>query len=193
VLLALEHDIATGNEFGASDSLVAYLSRARTRSDRASNILSLLIGASFACRLEWTRRPPADWWWPVLTRVCQSIWPDEALPALPATFLPPDVIDALVRTPSTQWRILRSLMLTPAMTPEQLLIIIAHPAAPHGDPKSATYDDGQVMADLLRYRRDLPTLAPHLLPVLLGHPLPALAALGLEMATHGRQLEARRA
>jgi hypothetical protein len=139
-----------------------------------------IIQVAFMWRLPWTAEAPEDWWWPLLDHVLRGHrgW-DIGVPQLPSAFLPPDVI---LNAAFTLQSGLGSLLLAEGVTPEVLVTLC-------GDPRAADRRKpfGAEIAMHLKMRGDLVTLAPRLTPVLLGHGHPALAALGLEMASvqHG--------
>jgi hypothetical protein len=141
-----------------------------------------LVCYAFDTRLPFTSSTPPTWWWPLLENVlcpphAYQPWP--CFYRLPSTFLPAHRLinfalydDADCAGEAT---------LCAGSTPQMILELCEHPALQNEVAASG-------LEAVLRARHDLPALTPLLLSCLLGHKHPALAALGLELATgHGAQ------
>jgi hypothetical protein len=138
-------------------------------------LCSALVRAAFVWRLEWTQQPPRDWWWPMLEMVTAQSedWPMEVY-HLPAAFLPPHEILRLapILLPTSEWAAAR-LSLCEGASPEVLAELCRLAPPQRAGP----------LLTVLRHRRDLSTIAPALMPALLGHANPEMARFGLELAT----------
>jgi hypothetical protein len=186
VMDAIGADLVADEEVVANAVVVRYLAR-HADAKFSLGVAAPLLRASFAYRLPWTRHAPDIWWWPLLESRLVHDTLASLLSVLPAAFFPPDAMLRIVRKAGLSPITLRAIALSPWATPEVLIEVCRQTRVPPLDATSPpAFLGGGTLSNMLRCRRDLNTLAPQLLPVLLGHPHGELAALGLDLATTAR-------
>jgi hypothetical protein len=175
---AIDTDVSSGRVTAMEQAMVRFFRAAPLNSPArlAQDInTTLLVELSFVSDLPWTQAAPAQWWWPTLDRLAHRVWGGRILPLLPAAFLPRERLAAIIDDPEIGPDVLAYAHLCPTADPSLVAACVEGLRVRHS-PAS-----GPELLATLRVRRDLPALAPVLTPILLGHPVPQLAALGLEL------------
>jgi hypothetical protein len=149
------------------------------RLQRRQDVAGHLIRASFAWGLPWTTAAPAQWWWRWLESLMGTTAGDHALLTLPPTFLPPRIVERLPLRGEpridTALRYLYSGSVTPTFVGR--LLAFQGPSADRV---------GHTLARYLTTHRQPTQCVGDDLATLVGHPHPALAAVGLSLITQHR-------
>jgi hypothetical protein len=170
----------------ASTTILKTLERVATWSRDAMDgeAIAVYIRAAFARRLAWTTQAAPGWWPDLLPHLLSREPMRHALVHLPPPFFSADARQQLIATAHDYEHGLEQLY-HPDSTAEDVRVLIDSFIDSHERRRSDALRDRYAteLVAHLTHRHDLPTLAPDLLPVLLGHRRDSLAELGLRLAT----------